>query len=446
MMAEGTSEKPRLLEGSITQSTSNSEERVTSWAANDIGDTTFTAAFSSILKLPPEHGASVLLQHIPHESSLSSKESSKILRMFELVKAGIMTRSKSQGIYFCNGRIEMPEETFVHVLNYLDKRDLIDSVSHVSYKWFKASLSPHVLRWQRIGLDTYKHPMIYQDGVGCVGCRGFCMAESTVKTPDKLWKLLSRPQFAMLKRLVVPYVIKITPGMLPKIAELCPQLEELIGLRSTPDNNMYNSSVHNGFTPAENHLVIPSLFPKLSRVTIQIRNREDVIDLVNRMGDRLSEIFIEPHFDLEDPLLDSDIEIIVEKCPHLTKFGYSDNYHRINIDTRLDRARMTAEGIKTLINGCTQLRTLELVGTAPRQSPKKTFLYIATRAKNLRFLDVTCSYDEDPEDTYQNEFGVEDQTGMDSLIRNCFEERLSREDRLHTGEGYLFKYKLKPVN
>jgi hypothetical protein len=70
---------------------------------------------------------------------------------------GIERRPKHRGLYFCDGNVKLPpDETFIHVLGFLDKRDLIDNISHVSYAWAKASLSPTIMHWPTIDW-RYKH-------------------------------------------------------------------------------------------------------------------------------------------------------------------------------------------------------------------------------------------------------------------------------------------------
>lgn len=101
--------------------------------------------------------------------------------------------------------IRLPEDVFlIHVLCYLDKRDLIDCISHVSNAWAKASLPPDVERWQRIG-------------------------DPAIQTQfERTTKIETREQLLqMLRSLLVPFEDTDDSLLDEEIAAPCPLLEEL---------------------------------------------------------------------------------------------------------------------------------------------------------------------------------------------------------------------------
>jgi hypothetical protein len=201
------------------------------------------AVIDSLLQLPPDEMASILLARIPVEDSMNFETTNQILQTLEYVKTGIQHRAKSQGVYFCNGSIRLPEETFIRVFDFLNKRELIDNVSHVSYAWAKASLSPNVHRWRTIcceqkpDLGMSFHQIIDSNP-----------RPKIIGTSDQLLQMLQRPQFAFLERLSVPYGPEEFTGLGPKpkhygvtltetsvkaIARACPRLQEFHGLCDT---------------------------------------------------------------------------------------------------------------------------------------------------------------------------------------------------------------------
>jgi hypothetical protein len=199
-------------------------------------------AIRSLLQLPPDAMASILLACIPFQDSTNLETTkNKILQTLEYVKTGIQHRAKSQGVYFCNGSLHLPEEILIRVFGFLNKRDLIDNASHVSYAWAKASLSPNVHRWHYICCEQAPALGMSFHQIIDSGPR-----PKIIVTSDKLLQMLRRPQFAFLEKLSVPYRIKYIPGVerehygvkltetsVEAIARACPRLQEFHGVCDT---------------------------------------------------------------------------------------------------------------------------------------------------------------------------------------------------------------------
>jgi hypothetical protein len=314
-------------------------------------------AISVLVRLPPDVMASILLADIPVDASADRGESNKIFEALDYVKAGIQHRAKHRGVYFCDGNVKLPDETFIHVLGFLDKRDLIDNVSQVSYAWTKASLSPTVRRWQTI--DFYKFG-----------------EDTKIDTGDLLLQMLQRPQFALLKKLVMR--CELTNILIEEIAQACPRLEEL---RESWINTVAFSS--------ETLHKLPTLFPELNRIGVVMKtpsSTQDVIHLVEAIGVRLVGLEVEVHHSLESGFTEDEIVIISRHCPNLRSFGY----RSIKIDPHAKN--MTEGGLAALVEGCPKLEELRLIGTCRISDLEACFGYIAMNAKNLRLLDVSGNW------------------------------------------------------
>jgi hypothetical protein len=219
-----------------------SSEAAQGAAGQFLDSTGRSEAIRSLLQLPSDAMSSILLACIPFQDSTNLETTNnKILQTLEYVKTGIQHRAKSQGVYFCNGSIRLPEETLVHVFGFLNKRDLIDNVSHVSYAWAKASLSPNVHRWHNICCE--QAPALRMSFHQIIDSSP---RPKIIVTSDQLLQMLQRPQFAFLEKLSVPYGIKDIPGLerehygvkltktsVEAIARACPRLQEFYGLCDT---------------------------------------------------------------------------------------------------------------------------------------------------------------------------------------------------------------------
>jgi hypothetical protein len=348
--------------------------------------------------------ASILLANIPVDDSMDRKETKKIFEALDYVKAGIQHRSKHRGVYFCDGNVKLPDETFIHVLGFLDKRDLIDNISHVSYAWAKASLSPTVRRWQTIDC-CYKPPTRINIGITLTN-------HTKIRKEELLLQMLQRRQFTLLKKLVVH--LKLTVTLIEKIAKVCPRLKEL-----------RESGVIPTAVSTEIMHKLPTLFPELNRIGVLMETasrRQDAIRFVETIGTRLVELKVQAYSNLESGFTDDDIVIIGRHCPNLRSFSYSSfNVHSV----------MTERGLTALVDGCPKLEKLNLYGTC-RLVDLEAYGYIALNAKNLRFLDVSGNWH-----YYLKSTG--DWTGRnnDEAIRKHFAKRL---------ESYkLFQYSLSPL-
>jgi hypothetical protein len=334
-------------------------------------------AIRSLVKLPPDVIASVLLAHIPVEDAMSLEKTNKTLQAMEYVKGGIQHRAKDQGVYFCNGKIRLPEDIVIHVLWFLDKRDLIDGVSHVSNAWAKASISPHVRRWQTI--DYFKAPQLW---IISDHQEVEIPYSSEIKTREELLQMIQRPQFSCLQKLVVP--MELTDSLLEEIAEASPTLEEFETKR--PPYKLSGEMMRK----------LPVLFPVLKKVSVlEMRNTKDVIGLVEAMGGRLVELIVEVHVDMEEAgFTDDDFIFIARHCPNLRSFTYSSvrGYIRRGNMQRLEghlrHSQMTERGLAAIVEGCPWLENLSLAGTCNFIFTPECFPILAFKARNLRFLNV----------------------------------------------------------
>jgi hypothetical protein len=162
--------------------------------------------------------------------------------------------------------------------------------------------------------------------------------------------MLQRPQFSRLQKLVIPFM-EVTDSLLMEIAEASPTLEELES-KSEAQHKLSSKMMRK----------LPFIFPLLTKVCVEMRNTKDVIRLVEDMGERLAELTVKVHYDMEAGFTDDDFIFVARHCPNLRSFTHSSRrgfYHISNMEHNEERQRhtqMTEMGLAALVEGAQSLR------------------------------------------------------------------------------------------
>lgn len=182
--------------------------------------------------------------------------------------------------------IRLPEEMLIdNVFCSLDKRDRIDGVSHVSKRLDEGLFSPRVKRWQII-------EKIEEHG-----------DDANMSDSDGV------PAYYRMGSILTP--LELTERLIEDVAKVCPNLEEFENYRDEP-LLMSPEMIHT--------------LPTLSRIEIGgIGNGQYkgcVMCIIEVMGERLVEIIVCVHCDMETGFTDDNFTNIARHCPNLRIFTY----------------------------------------------------------------------------------------------------------------------------
>ena len=269
--------------------------------------------------------------------------------------------------------IEIPEETFVGVLKFLDGRE-ITKASLVCKSWLVSSRLPSL--WEKLdatcGLTNKSRKL-----------------NMTLFT-----KLLSRPQFSCLKHIVMPHhSLQLSKTSIAKMAKLLPNLEtfEMPSVWAT------------GPKLKDEHIVsLAENFTQLSA----IRNIEmwsisnsGIANMAQTMGGKLLDLRINGSIYY---LADSGLRAIAFWCNNLKHFSY-----KISWGYQAVRDYLSGDGVVNLIGKCRRLEILELKDA--RNVTKEHFHQIlrmveegdgeeefALRKINLEGVGYTFTIEENP--------------------------------------------------
>jgi hypothetical protein len=318
----------------------------------------------------PNDVALALFACLPDDATSKHTQAKTLLKAFDLIKAELQRRmhtmsrncqqkGSQQPLLFCNEQVSLPEDAFLHVLDFLPKSDLVYRASEVSKAWLSMSRSPQM--WTV--LDT-EH--------------GLSSRTLTITNMDHLLALLERPQFALLKTLVPPNEVRLRKKALENIAASCPLLEDVdIGY-----------SIFSNMHADDNALMeIPSLFPHLKKIRFDLKQkltRNGLWRFLETMADRLMDLRIfalifQQYESGGWGLSDADLEEISRHCQNLEHFRYEQH----NDD---GRELLSKEGVIALLRGCPKLKSVALTNTPSVQI--EAFEYIAEHAANLHSLCV----------------------------------------------------------
>jgi len=245
--------------------------------------------------------------------------------------------------------IDVPEVCFVNILHYLSGNEIVNKVSLVCKAWLSASRLPVVCEdgadMSRLNLDTKLMNM------------------------TSFLKLLSRPQFATLKGLALPYNVKLGKNSFKRIAELLPDLETL-------DLGYYhadcNWSAKMNCTDAD--LVSTTIhFTNLTALHIDMSKvSSHGIEVVARtMGEKLVELKLHTDNIYGNYLSEQAMETISTSCPNLKNFSYRVGKHHY----KKSSDGVTGDNVVRLVERCPQLQSLTLYEA--RNVEQSHFLQIA---------------------------------------------------------------------
>lgn len=223
--------------------------------------------------------------------------------------------------------VDLPEESFVHVLHFLDGHELVDA-SLVSKAW----------------LCSTRLPTVWKDGVDM--SRGMNKKELNM---TGLLKLLRRPQFSELKAIALPNTkMKLGANGVKQLATALPHLETL------------DFGYYSGNTKAkDSHLLAAAeLFPQLSGLRLDMWNATSygIASVARAMGSRLVDLRIRAESITRGFLSQAAMDAIASSCPNLKYFGYKNS--EFLYSPSLDGVR--GDKVVALVKACPKLETLEL--------------------------------------------------------------------------------------
>eukprot|EP00956_Cyclotella_meneghiniana_P005206 scaffold6482_cov45-Cyclotella_meneghiniana.AAC.9 len=213
--------------------------------------------------------------------------------------------------------IEVPEDSFVNILRYLDGRELAKA-SCVCKVW----------------LSVTRLPVVWEDGVDMSS-----LNYNKVLNMTSLLKLLQRPQFANVKAFAFPKKVKIGDNTMKQLAKALPHLEALDLSDSKAKDQHVMAAIEN--FPSLNALRIDTWFSlTLSGIT----------SAVQMMGEQLLDLRIDA---ILSYVSQSTMEAIVTHCPNLEYFAYRNNGYSYypNSDD------VTGENVVALVRACRRLHT-----------------------------------------------------------------------------------------
>lgn len=224
--------------------------------------------------------------------------------------------------------IDLPEESFVHILHFLDGHELLDS-SLVSKVWLSATRLPVV--WAD-GLDMSRLNL------------------NKTLNMTSLLKLLREPQFANLKALALPHKVKLGASSTKQLARALPYLET------------FDVGYYSGQTKAKDKDLMDAVeqFPNLSGLRTDMWNVTSwgISTVARDMGNRLLDLRIKAETITNNYVSGHTLETIASSCPNLKYFAYKSSADSLYYNSSLDGVR--GENVLALVKACPKLETLEL--------------------------------------------------------------------------------------
>ena len=251
----------------------------------------------------------------------------------------------SSGCQDISSTIDLPEESFVNVLYFLDGHELINA-SLVSKVW----------------LSVTRLPVVWEDGLDMSR-----LNDKKSFTMSGLVKLLKEPQFASLKALAMPNKVKLGQSGVKQMAKALPHLE-MLDLTNTKakDKDLLDVIEH---------------FPSLHSLRIDTWNATSfgIAQAVRAIGGHLLELRIKADIGRFGTY---GMEVIASSCPNLGYFAYKNNhYYYSDSDHQYFSQAVTGDDIVTLVRSCRRLETLELINSS-RHVKQHSFVQIAELVAN----------------------------------------------------------------
>lgn len=218
--------------------------------------------------------------------------------------------------------VEMPEDSFVNVLRYLDGHELAKA-SCVSKVW----------------LSLTRLPIVWEDGVDMRR-----LNQSKVLNMTGLLKLLQRPQFANVKAFAFPMKVKMGENTMKQLAKALPHLETLDLLESKAKDRDLVAAIEN--------------FPSLKSLRVDTWNVSSggLSNAVRVIGEQLLELRIVANL---GSVSGHAIEAISSSCSNLSLFSFRSHSYT-NYPTY---DGTMGDNIVALVKACCHLHTLELYET-----------------------------------------------------------------------------------
>ena len=296
---------------------------------------------------PPKSLAKTMLGWLSHDATIASADSKNLFKALDIVKAELQHRtnrlaaaSVETGIQ-CDvllSFVAIPETVFQEILDFLPRSETVHKACLVCKSWLAVARSPQM--WHT--LDS---------------AHGLLERSSTVTNMTQLLQLLKKPQFASLQRLASPDRVQARKGAMEQIAKACPLLTEI-----ALGNFTYSQMRIDDATL----LKIPQVFPYLTSIQMGLckATGPGVAAFCQRMGDRLLSIQIRDSCSCRKKLSDETLNTIARSCPNLERFDYQwSPLYSLNPENRDEGHVLSANGIIALLNGCSNLKSLNLLDT-----------------------------------------------------------------------------------
>lgn len=224
--------------------------------------------------------------------------------------------------------VDLPEESFVNVLHFLDGHELVDA-SLVSKVW----------------LSSTRLPTVWKDGVDM--SRGMNTKELNM---TGLLKLLRRPQFSQLKAIALPSKVKLGASGVKQMAKALPHLE-------TIDLGYYS-----GNTKAKDSdlLAVAEHLTHLNGLRTDMWNVTSygIASLARAMGSQLVDLRVKADTIMNNYMSQAAMETIASSCPNLKYFAYKADASCMFYKPSLDGFR--GDSVVAFVKACPKLETLEM--------------------------------------------------------------------------------------
>ena len=298
-------------------------------------------AIVDITSSTPRAIASILLSVLTHDATVQDEDAKKLFKAFDLFKAELTHRTNAMArttettganepFLFFDGQIALPEELFIHILEYISHYQFVHNAALVSKAWLSATRTPTL--WTKLDHTT-----------------GLAERSKKKRSLTDLLTVIKHFQFASLKTLVLPSNIILGKSGGRKIAKACPFLEEL--------------DIGSAHAQNEELVAFPSVFPHLCKIRFDMWNVTNlgVTELARNMGERLVDLRIRGTTISQHGLSDSALQTISEVCPNIERFDYLHVLPSMYYESQRDGLSET--GVTALVRGCRKLRSLTLVNT-----------------------------------------------------------------------------------
>ena len=233
----------------------------------------------------------------------------------------------------------LSDDTWNHVFSYIDRKELVHTVSLVCKKWYY-TYSRYPGHWRELPLSIWN---MWTD-------RGD--PRKVFPTMKKFLDFLRRPQFAQLKGLALPCMD------MPECGNPFVRI-----LSCVPHLKVFSASFY-GYklclAPRSNEVaMLHHYLPKVEFLAISLQNadRESFETMIAQMGSQLTDLHVVVSGKESQQFNDNTFHILAQHCPNLEQFSYDSKVRR---SYSRSESRPSSAGPLALINGCRKLNIAEI--------------------------------------------------------------------------------------